>query len=193
MLSIHCLSALNSNRLWAQGAVEVKYNTMEDQSSRSDTLKIEPLDGSNYANWKFNVQLVLMERDLWGFIEGTETKPEATQDDKKEKEIKEFLKRSRKAYTTIALSVHKSLQIHVKSTTDPKKAWDNLKDQFSFVSVSQIVRLNRTFYAATMNENDEMLDHITYMTTVADQLRELGEEVTSRKFATTFLGSLPDS
>ena len=91
MLSIHCLSALNSNRLWAQGAVEVKYNTMEDQSSRSDTLKIEPLDGSNYANWKFNVQLVLMERDLWGFIEGTETKPEATQDDKKEKEILETI------------------------------------------------------------------------------------------------------
>ena len=112
---------------------------------------------------------------------------------KKETAIKEYIKRSRKAYTTIALSIHKSLQVHVKSTQDPKKAWDALKAQFDFVSVSQIVRLCRTFYAATMDENDDMLDHITYMTTVADQLRELGEEVTSRKFATTFLGSLPES
>ena len=165
----------------------------QSSSSRSDAVRIKPLDGSNYINWKFNVQLVLMDKDLWGFIEGTETKPVATETDKKETEIKEYIKRSRKAYTTIALSIHKSLQVHVKSTQDPKKAWDALKAQFDFVSVSQIVRLCRTFYAATMDENDDMLDHITYMTTLADQLRELGEDVTSRKFATTVLGSLPES
>ena len=134
---------------------------MEDQSaSRSDALKIEPLDGSNYGNWKYNVQLLLMERDLWGFIEGTEVEPKATETDKKEKEIKEYLKRSRKAYTTIALSVSKSLQVHIKQTTDPKKAWDLLQSQFEFVSVSQVVRLSRAFYAATMQESDDLLAHI---------------------------------
>ena len=52
----------------------------QSSSSRSDAVRIEPLDGSNYITWKFNVQLVLMEKDLWGFIEGTETKPAATEE-----------------------------------------------------------------------------------------------------------------
>ena len=104
---------------------------MDDQSSsRSDAHRIEPLDGSNYQNWKFNVKLLLMERDLWGFIEDTEVAPEATEADKKEKEIKLFKTRSQKAYATIALSVSKSLQVHVRNTTNPKPAWDALKAQF---------------------------------------------------------------
>ena len=37
--------------------------------------KIERLDGKNYQSWIFNIKLVLMERDLWGFVEGTETAP----------------------------------------------------------------------------------------------------------------------
>ena len=138
----------------------------EPSSSRSETQRIEPLDGSNYQNWKFNVQLLLMERDLWGFIEDTEVQPQATDDDKKEKEIKLYKTRSQKAYTTIALSVSKSLQVHVRNTTNPKVAWDSLKAQFEFVSITQIVRLNRAFYAATMQEDDDLLEHITRMTTL---------------------------
>ena len=34
--------------------------------------KIERLDGKNYQSWKYNIKLVLMERGLWRFVEGTE-------------------------------------------------------------------------------------------------------------------------
>ena len=40
-------------------------------SNQGDSGKIEKLDGSNYASWKFNMKLVLMEKDLYGFIDGT--------------------------------------------------------------------------------------------------------------------------
>ena len=45
---------------------------------------------------------------------------------------------------------NKSIKIHIVSTTDPKKAWKVLEDQFPFVSLTQIVRLARKFYAMTM-------------------------------------------
>ena len=38
-----------------------------------------------------------------------------------------------------------------------------------------------------------MQEHLTYMTSLAEQLREIKEEISSKKFATVVLGSLPES
>ena len=56
-----------------------------------------------------------------------------------------------------------------------------------------ICPLNRRFYAATMEEGADLMQHLTYMTSLAEQLRELKEDISLRKFATAVLGSLPES
>ena len=113
-----------------------------------------------------------MERGLWGFTqEGQETPPALTD-------------------PLTALSVEKSLQVHIASITDPLEAWQILPRQFEFVSVTQIVRLNRKFYAATMPEGADLLQYLTYMTSLAEQLCEMKEDISPRKFATVVLGSL---
>ena len=160
-------------------------------SHTETTMRIEPLNGSNYQSWKF--KLLLMEKGLWGIVNGVETAPVSTDNDKKDKEIKEFTLRSQKAYSLIALSVQKDLQVHVANTIDPKEAWESLKKYFEFVSVTQTVRVTRAFYAATMAEGGNLMDHITHMTKLAEQLREMKEEVSGKKFATVILGSLPES
>ena len=112
----------------------------------AEITKIEKLNGRNYQSWKYNVKLVLMERGLWEFTqEGKEQPPEETATDTVKRS---FQQRSDKAYSLIALSVEKHLQIHISSTTEPLKAWQNLQKQFEFVSITQIVHLNRKFYAA---------------------------------------------
>ena len=92
----------------------------------------------------------------------------------------------------IAISVEKTLQIHISTTTDPLEAWEILRKQFEFVSITQIVRLNRT-YSATMEENGDVMEHITYMMRLAKQLRDMKEKISDQKFATVVLGSLPES
>ena len=156
-------------------------------------LEIKKLDGSNFQSWKFNAKLVLMQRGLWSLVSGSEEAPVATATDKKEKEIKEYSLRSQKAYSLIALSVCENLQIHVVDTVDPKTAWDNLEKQFNFVSITQTVRVNRKFYAASMEEGGNLIEHITYMTSLSHRLKEMGEYVNDKKFATVLLGSLPES
>ena len=44
-----------------------------------------------------------------------------------------------------------------------------------------------------MEEGADLMQHITMMTSLAEQLRELEEEISSRKFVTMILGSLPES
>ena len=40
---------------------------------------------------------------------------------------------------------------------------------------------------------NEVVKHLTYMTSLAKQLHELKEKITWHKFATVLLGSLPES
>ena len=47
----------------------------------AEITKIESLSGKNYQSWKYNIKLVLMERVLWGFVEGTENTPNSTATD----------------------------------------------------------------------------------------------------------------
>ena len=111
------------------------------EMSLTEITKIEKLNGRNYQSWKYNVKLVLMERGLWGFTqEGQETPPTA---DASAAVKNAFRLRSDKVYSLIALNVEKDLQVHISSVTDPLAAWNILQKQFEFVSVTQIVRLNR--------------------------------------------------
>ena len=162
------------------------------EMSLTKITKIEKLNGRNYQSWEYNVKLLLMERGLWGFTqEGQETPPAADAYSAAAKNA--FRLRSDKAYSLIALSVEKDLQVHISSVTDPLAAWKILQKQFEFVSVTQIVRLNRKFYAASMKEGADLMQHLTHMTSLAEQLREMNEEISSKKFATVVLGSLPNS
>ena len=85
------------------------------------------------------------------------------------------------------------MQVHISSTTDPREVWEILRKQFECVSIAQIVRVNRRFYAATMKQGNGLMEHLTYMTLLAEQLRELKEEITPQRLATVILGSVPES
>eukprot|EP00794_Sanderia_malayensis_P004275 gene4275-4843_t len=100
-----------------------------------------------------------MERGFWSFIKGTEIPPGQTV---QAAIINIYHLRSDKAYTLIALSVNTPLHVHISQTTDPKEEWEILKQQFEFVLITQIVRLNRKFSAASMPEGtnlDGTFDH----------------------------------
>ena len=131
-----------------------------------------------------------MERGLWSFIAGNEEVPPETATAAVRNA---YRLRSDKAYSLIALNVEKNLQVYISTTTDPKVAWDTLKNQFECVSIAQVVRLNRKFYAGTMSEGTDILEHLTHKTSLAEQLRDMKEEISEQKFATVVLGSLPES
>ena len=103
--------------------------------SGSNSIRIEKLNGTNYRNWKFNMRCLLMERGLWGYVNGSVEKPEAKiesvennvskQDaDKSKEKIDEYNLKADKAYSMIALSVEKDLQIIVQTSSSAKDAWE---------------------------------------------------------------------
>ncbi|CAI7796118.1 unnamed protein product [Closterium sp. NIES-53] len=60
-----------------------------------DTSAVPIFTGQNYSAWKFKFQVLMMERGLWGFFDGTEKKP----DD--ESDIAAWKKKDQKAFATL--------------------------------------------------------------------------------------------
>ncbi|GBM83683.1 Retrovirus-related Pol polyprotein from transposon TNT 1-94 [Araneus ventricosus] len=79
---------------------------------------IEYLEADNYSSWRTNMKVLLMERNCWRIVTGTETKPE----DKNYKELRDFNSRKDKAYSTIYLNVSKAYRCVIDDIEDPNQS-----------------------------------------------------------------------
>ena len=104
---------------------------MASESTSNMRPQIEKLNGQNYVSWKFNMKCLLMERGLWGYVNGNIVEPKVLKsedgsDDTKVaasvEKFNEYNLKADKAYSLIALSVEKHLQIHVSTEKKPKEA-----------------------------------------------------------------------
>ena len=68
------------------------------------SLRIEKFNGVNFHLWKFMMQMVLEEKDLWDIVSGSEVERE-NEDEQNEAQVQRFKKRERKAFATICLSL----------------------------------------------------------------------------------------
>ena len=76
---------------------------------------VVPLEGSiNYRTWKYSMKMVLMVKDLWEVVDGTEVKPSD------EKEALAWMKKSQKALVHISLSLAPLEQHHILDCTTAK-------------------------------------------------------------------------
>ena len=76
-------------------------------SSNEEMFRAAKLTADNYHNWKFSIKMMLIGRDLWEIVEGSEVLPEEATP----KQTQEFRKRVNKALSLICLSVSDNLQI----------------------------------------------------------------------------------
>ena len=79
----------------------------------------------------------------------------------------------------------------MRDTTTAKEAWDALKNQFARESLLQKVRLRQQYYSCRFRSGSNMLEHISHLRSLHDQLREMGVNINDGELAMTLLASLP--
>ena len=70
-------------------------------SSTDEKWTIEKLSGANWSTWKFQMKHLLLAKELWGMVDGTETLAE----DAATTARSEFQKKSQKAFSTLVLAI----------------------------------------------------------------------------------------
>ena len=151
-------------------------------------LKVEKLNGDNYHNWKFQIKMHLMAKEVWEIVTGDETLPA----DASPGEIVKFRKRENIPLATVCLSVATGLQIYVRSAATAKEAWENLEKHFERESLSQKIYYRRKLYAAQMDKRASMLEHGNYIKTLSEHLQAVGDPLAEKDLVIILISSLPD-
>jgi transposase InsO family protein len=150
---------------------------------------LEKFDGENFHLWKFKMQLVLEEKDLWEIVTGSEEHP-GNSDEK----IKiAYERKERKALATICLNLKDSQLSHVRAASSAKEAWSKLEKLYETKSLANHLFLRRKFFNTRKEEGDTMITHINKVKTMAEQLDAIGAPVKADDVVMTLLSSLPTS
>jgi len=134
--------------------------------SSSSEFKVTPLEGSvNYRTWKFSMRMVLMAKDLWGVVNGSEVKSRGDA-------ATEWEKRNQKALAYISLSLTPIEQHHILDCTAAKAAWDILEKLYEGKGRNRKFLLMEQLFKLTMDDHDATTMD-SYLRTMKDKMSEL--------------------
>lgn len=132
--------------------------------------------------------MVLIDRDLWGIVNGDEVKPAAG-----EKELlAAFTKRDNQALAQIILTLSNAQLVHVRNAKSSHDAWTNICSAFQAKGLAAKVYLRRQFFTIKFQDGSSMQDHLNKVRDLADQLAEMEAGVSDQDLAMTALCSLSD-
>lgn len=131
---------------------------------KEEGFKVAPLEGSsNYRTWKFSMKMVLMAKELWSIVDGTEPKPDG------EKPGVVWEKRAQKALAIISLSLTPTEQQHIIDCTLPTAAWDILERLYEGKGRNRKFMLLAGLFGLRMDG----VDMSTFLRTVKEKISEL--------------------
>lgn len=150
---------------------------------------IEKLNGSNWNTWKFQMKHLLMAKELWSLVDGSEIlASEATA-----AAAALFQSRLHKAFSTIVLAIDSAQLYLVTSCEEPKQAWDALKNHFERETLANKLLLKKQYFRSEMKEGTSVDQHLKHMKDIADKLAAIGAPISEEDQVVTLLGSLPRS
>ena len=151
--------------------------------------RINKFSGTNFHTWKFKMQMVLEERDLWDVVSGEVKLEHCTSN----LDQATFKRKSRKALAIICLAMEDSQLPLVRSAKDAHDAWSRLEGHYEKKSLANKLFLRRRFFTTMMGEGDDVLEHINRLKTLAEQLDAVGAPVSEDDLVITLLASLSES
>jgi hypothetical protein len=156
-------------------------------SSNNHLLSIEKLDGDNYATWKLDMKMVLMNLELWGIVDGSEPCPNDAED------ALSWAKKDGKALSTIYLSTKRSEKNDLSECKTSAEAWKKLSNVYEKKGLQTQILLSRNFLNSKYLETDTMKSYISRVMAIVEQMNAIGAKVGDKEIAFTLLRGLPKS
>ncbi|GBO03582.1 hypothetical protein AVEN_262374-1 [Araneus ventricosus] len=156
--------------------------------AESSPFAFPKLDGSNYASWKEDMKVVLMDRGCWSFIiEEDEPCPEQAT----EKEKFEYDWRKQRCYTIIYQGMERKFLPLIRHTTDGKEAWNILKSNFEPTSKARLAVLTDEFFKLKFNPEETIGNFCKRVDEKTTQVKEAGFEIPEPLIALQLIRRLP--
>ena len=154
--------------------------------SEVDKWMIDKLDSSTWMTWKFQIKHLLLAKELWGFIDGTEV----LQENASAQQRADYNKRSQKAFSTIVMSISSSQLYLITSCEDAARAWTALRNHFERDTLVNKLMLKKQYFRMGMKDGTSMEAHIKNMKELTDRLAAINAPIAEEDQVVNLLGSL---
>jgi hypothetical protein len=130
------------------------------------------VEGNDFHLWKFQAQIVLESRGLWGVVSGEEQRPASASfallpDG-------EWLKRDSKAKALLVTSLGMGQINHVTNCGSSKEIWDRLCSVYERQSSSYKNLQIQEFYTFGFDQDKAMVDNLSSLETLLSRARGAG-------------------
>jgi hypothetical protein len=148
---------------------------------------VEKLSDSNYSMWKFRMQMLLEDKDLWEIVEGTSTTPSDFE------EAKAYDKLQRKALLLIVTNVSDQQAAHLKKCKTGKEAWDKLQEVHESKTIANQLYCVQRFLHISMADGEDMMSYITRVEDAAAALENIELQVSEKWVMLILLGGVTNA
>lgn len=135
---------------------------------------IEKLRRDNYGTWCDDMKAVLLDRNVWSFVDGTE---DALPTEASYRDKQKYKERQRRAFSSIYLSLSDEIKPLLTDIVDAKIAWEKIKDHFQPDSRARLVGLLDSFFNCRMGENEDVGLFAARLSKLIKQLKEEKHEI----------------
>lgn len=141
---------------------------------------------SNWITWKFHIQLILEEKELWDLVtDGLEL--EETAVDKKNVATR---KKDATAKRLIGMSVGESAAIHILACKSAKEMWEALHEVYELKNEMSILALNEKFLSARKEQDENMSSYVARVQEMARKLALFNNPVPDQMLMANILRGL---
>ena len=170
---------------------------MSEQNSSGGGYRIELLGANNWMPWKRRILAVLRDLNLEEYIEKDSAPPTAAEPGRPTEYEKGVIKAWKtgdaKARTRIELAIGDAEMIHISGANMAREMWE----QLTMVKESRgrlgILATRRALYRATAADDFEMVDHISQLRKLQEELHLMGSVVSDEDFMMILITSLPEA
>jgi hypothetical protein len=148
---------------------------------------MDKLTDKNFSAWKVRIQLVLQDRGLWKYVDGSKSEPSIT--DIKAHDV--WQERDQQARAQILLTVSDSILPTVRHVRTSKEAWIKISSVFEQKGLSAQVFLRRRLVNLRSEEGESMQSHLNTIRDLVDELSAINVHVKDEELAIITLCSLP--
>jgi hypothetical protein len=149
----------------------------------------EKLNEKNYADWCYMMEALLIEKDLWDVVNGTEVRPAGSVNSKA---VRAFVKKQQVARAKIILHIEVSQLPHVRYD-DPKEIWENLEQVHRARGFATRLALRRQFLYMQKREDQVMSTWISDVKNAAFRLESSGVAIIDEDIILALTAGLPES
>lgn len=156
--------------------------------------KITKLKGAeNWAQWKFQVSVLLRNKDALRMATGDLDRPVLAQEATaaQRQELRNWMKVDNTAQKIIATSVADSQLVHIMNCSYAKDMWQALHNLYEQKSETSIHMLQQKWYLLSKKPKDSMASHIAKLKDLVHRLEALGEPIADSMIITKILMTLP--